>query len=44
MVADLNPAAFLPTTCPLLVVKVGSSLLVAARWQRAARMAGNFGR
>ena len=28
MVADLNPAAFLPTTCPLLVVKVGSSLLV----------------
>lgn len=28
MVADLNPAAFLPTNCPLLVVKVGSSLLV----------------
>ena len=27
MVADLN-AAFLPTSCPLLVVKVGSSLLV----------------
>jgi glutamate 5-kinase len=28
MVADLKPAAFSPTTCPLLVVKVGSSLLV----------------
>jgi glutamate 5-kinase len=28
MVADLNPAAFLPSVCPLLVVKVGSSLLV----------------
>ncbi len=28
MVADLNPAAFSPTTCPLLVVKIGSSLLV----------------
>ena len=28
MVADLNPAAFSPTSCPLLVVKVGSSLLV----------------
>ena len=28
MVTDLNPAAFPPTTCPLLVVKVGSSLLV----------------
>ena len=27
MVADLN-AAFLPTSCPLLVVKIGSSLLV----------------
>lgn len=29
MVADLN-AAFLPASCPLLVVKVGSSLLVQA--------------
>jgi glutamate 5-kinase len=28
MVADLNSAAFSPTTCPLLVVKIGSSLLV----------------
>lgn len=28
MVADLNPAAFLEQSCPLLVVKVGSSLLV----------------
>jgi glutamate 5-kinase len=28
MVADLNPAAFLERSCPLLVVKVGSSLLV----------------
>jgi glutamate 5-kinase len=28
MVANLNPAAFSPTSCPLLVVKVGSSLLV----------------
>jgi glutamate 5-kinase len=28
MVADLNPAAFAADTCPLLVVKVGSSLLV----------------
>ena len=28
MVADLNPASFSPATCPLLVVKVGSSLLV----------------
>ncbi len=28
MVADLNPAAFSATSCPLLVVKVGSSLLV----------------
>ncbi|HEV7232734.1 MAG TPA: glutamate 5-kinase [Sphingorhabdus sp.] len=28
MVADLNPAAFSPETCPLLVVKVGSALLV----------------
>jgi glutamate 5-kinase len=28
MVADLNAAAFPPTSCPLLVVKVGSSLLV----------------
>lgn len=28
MVADLNPAAFPTATCPLLVVKVGSSLLV----------------
>lgn len=28
MVADLNSAAFQPTLCPLLVVKVGSSLLV----------------
>ena len=27
MVTDLN-AAFLPASCPLLVVKVGSSLLV----------------
>jgi glutamate 5-kinase len=28
MVADLSPSAFSPTACPLLVVKVGSSLLV----------------
>ncbi|MBL0922845.1 MAG: glutamate 5-kinase [Sphingomonadaceae bacterium] len=28
MVADLNAAAFSPAICPLLVVKVGSSLLV----------------
>lgn len=28
MVADLNPSAFTADTCPLLVVKVGSSLLV----------------
>lgn len=28
MVADLNPAAFSEQSCPLLVVKVGSSLLV----------------
>jgi glutamate 5-kinase len=28
MVADLMPAAFIAHTCPLLVVKVGSSLLV----------------
>ncbi len=28
MVADLNPSAFTAETCPLLVVKVGSSLLV----------------
>ena len=28
MVADLNPAAFSVRSCPLLVVKVGSSLLV----------------
>jgi len=28
MVADLNPAAFSVQSCPLLVVKVGSSLLV----------------
>ena len=28
MVANLNPAAFSTATCPLLVVKVGSSLLV----------------
>lgn len=28
MVADLRPAAFSPATCPLLVIKVGSSLLI----------------
>jgi len=41
MVADLNPAAFLPGVCPLLVVKVGLSPMVQPDGARGRVVAGD---